>query len=93
MRQVPDESHSVREKHLALGRKYHLPQCGIERGKHACALQYAGLGQGIEQCRFAGVGIADQGNRGDGHGFAALALLTANAADIVSCSLTWRMRR
>ena len=36
---------------------------------------------GVEERTFAGVGVADESDSGDGNGFATLALLTAGAAD------------
>ncbi len=55
----------------------------IERGKHLRRRQYVGLGQRIEQRRFAGVGVADQRHRRDRHRLAPLPLLRANAAHVL----------
>ena len=38
-------------------------------------------GDCVEEGAFAGVGVADESDCGNGYGFAALALLAANAAD------------
>ena len=59
-----------------------MPQRGIEGGEHALAFQHTGVGQCIEQRRLAGIGIADEGDGSDRRGFAAPALLPADAADI-----------
>ena len=55
-------------------------QLGIEGGKHARGLQHVAAGDAVEERALAGVGVADQGDRGHGHGLAALALLAAHAA-------------
>ncbi len=87
MRQIANESHSVRQQNLSPRRQRHAAQCGIEGGKHASALQHTGLGERIEQRRLSGIGVADQRDRRDGHGFAPLPLLAANPADILQLLL------
>src|SRR5580658_2178726 len=87
MRKVSDESHSVRQNYLALGGQLDVPHCGIESGEHASAFQNASFGQRVEERRLAGVGIADERHGCDRRGFPALALLSANAADILQLLL------
>ena len=85
--QVADESDGIRQQDFAARGKLELAQLGVERGEHAGGLEHARLGEGVEQCAFAGVGVADERDDRDGHGLATLALLVADAADALELGL------
>ena len=84
---IADEADSVREKDAAAAGKLDGAKFGIERGEHARGREHLRTGDGVEERAFAGVGIANESNGGNGDGFAALALLAANAADGVEREL------
>ena len=79
--QVADEADRVRQKNAAAAGQLDGAQFGIERGEHARGRENVCAGEGIEERAFAGVGVANESDRGHGNRFAALALLLAHAAD------------
>src|ERR1022692_2014506 len=67
VRKVLDETHGVRNDDRFRARQLQTPQRRIERRKELVRGEALGAGQTIEQCRLAGVGVADQrdvANRG-----------------------------
>ena len=84
---VADEANGIGEQDLAAGRKLQLPEFGVESREHAGRFEHAGLGEGVEEGAFAGVGVADEGDYGDRHCLAALPLLMTDAADRVELGL------
>ena len=81
VRQVADEADRVGQENAAAAGQLDGAQFGIERGEHARRRENMRAGERIEERALAGVGVADEGDRGHGNRFAALALLAAHAAD------------
>ena len=79
VRQVADEAHRVGQENAAAAGQLNRAQLGIERGEHARRLKHLRPSDGVEERALAGVGVADQSDRGHRNGLAALALLAAHA--------------
>ena len=71
-------------------RQADLPQRRVERREQHVLGQHVGLGQAVEQRRFAGVGVADQRDDRIGHLAALLAMQAARALDLVEIALDAR---
>ena len=76
MKPTVSESRTLRRLGSWMARSF-----GIESGEHARRGEDCGAGELIEECAFPCVGVADEGDGGDGDGLATLALLSANAAN------------
>src|SRR5438067_968107 len=87
VRKVADEADGIGQQYLAAAGELQLLQLGVERGKHAGGLKHPSVGERVEQRALAGVGVSDKRDDRDRHGFAALALLTADAPDGVELLL------
>ncbi len=85
--QIADEADGIGQKDAAAAGQLDSAQFWIERGEHARRCEHLRAGDGVEERAFAGVGVADEGDRGYGNGFAALALLAANAANGLEVAL------
>ena len=79
--QITDEADRVRQENAAAAWQFDGAEFGIERGEHARGRKHLRAGDCVEERAFAGVGVADESDRGDGDGFAALSLLAASSAD------------
>ena len=75
--QLLDEADRIGEEHPPAAGQGHSSRRGIEGGKELVLHQHVGAGQGVEERGFAGVGVADQGDDGDGLPLAALPVLPA----------------
>ncbi len=65
VRQVADEADRVGDQHrLAAGQRQSAGR-RIERGEQSILDQHAGMGEMVEQRRLPGVGVADDGHRGE----------------------------
>jgi len=74
MRQVPDETNGIGQNHTPAIRQLHGAQSGIQCGKQKIGHPGAGIRELIEQSRFAGIRVADQGYDGN---FVTAALLNS----------------
>ena len=86
-RQVGDEADRVRQDHRRAMRQPDPAQRRIERGKQHVFGQHAGAGQPVEQRRFAGIGVADDGDDRERHLLALGAVQVAGAAHRLQLAL------
>ena len=87
MRKFADETDRVGEHDRATGKPVDAPQGRVERGEKLIRGIHAGTGHGIEQGRFAGVGVADQGNHRQGAALTRPTRLVALHFDLVEALL------
>ena len=73
-RQIGDEADGVGKDRLVDTRQRDRPHGRIERGEQQVFRQYASAGQPVEQCRLAGVGVADESDHRPRRPPAALAM-------------------
>ena len=60
MRQLANETHRVRKQHVLIGRQAQSARGRVQRGEQLVLRQGRRPGDGIEQRRLAGVGVANQ---------------------------------
>ena len=77
LRQIANEANGIGKQDPAIRRQPHGADRRIERGKHFRGNQHVGAAERIEERRFSGVGVADQGDRPEGHGLARIAAQSA----------------
>src|SRR6266849_1766626 len=68
--QIADETDGVRNQDAAIRRKANGANRRVEGGEHARGNQYLGAAESVEQCGFAGIGVANQGDGAEGDGVA-----------------------
>ena len=79
--QPRDEPDGVHEQHGALVGKHDLADRRVERGEEFVFDEHAGIGEGVEQCGLAGVGVPDKRHHGELRLAPGLALQRAVPAD------------
>ena len=84
---APHEADGVGEQHrLATGQRQ-ASRRRVERGEQAVLREHAGIGEGVEQRRLAGVGVADDRDRGQPTALALLALEVAGAVELLEVAI------
>lgn len=74
-----DEADGIAEKDLAPGGQDEVAHGGVEGSEHLCVSENGGVGETVEEAALAGIGITDEGDRGEGHTLT-LSALDASAA-------------
>ena len=75
--QIPHEADRIGNDHLEIAGKTQPPARRVKGGKHAIFNQHLAVGEGVQQCGLAGVGVAHDGEHRQ---VAALALAAAQMA-------------
>ena len=86
-RQVGDETDRVGENDARAVRQIDGAQRRVERGEQHVGREHARLRHAVEQRRFAGIGVADQGDDRIRHAAAAFAMQFAGAFDLAELVL------
>ncbi len=82
VREPVDESHRVGEQHRLAAGEGEAPRGRIERGEQAILGEHARIGEQVEQCRLAGVRVADDGDGCEPALAAALALQRSRLGEL-----------
>ena len=85
--QAADETDGVGDEELLVAAELKLAGGGVEGREEFIFGENGGAGEGVEEGRFAGVGVADDGGGGDGDALAFLALGGALFADVDELAL------
>ena len=85
--QAPDEADGVGEQHRFAAGERQAAGRRVERGEQAVLREHAGVGQGVEQRRLPGVGVADDRHRGEAAALALLALQVAGAVELLEVAI------
>ena len=82
VRQPADESHRVRQQHRLAAGEPEPASRGIERREQLVLDEHTGVGEPVEERGLAGVGVADERDRGQVAAASSLALRVARRAEL-----------
>ena len=85
--QTAHEADRVGEQHRLAPGQRQAAGGRVEGGEQAVLRQHAGVGEGVEQARLAGVGVADDRDRGQPAALALLALEVTRAGQLLEVDL------
>ncbi len=85
--QFSDKADCVGQEENLVVWKLDFAGCGVEGSEKFVFLEDSSVSEGVQERRFSGIGVADDGGLGYGFGGALPALIGANLADVFEISL------